>query len=194
MDALINIITDPRFIGWGAITVIDKLLRPHTGRFEMASTINAGVLTVGGLYTLSQIIQNKPSQHIINWVKYSGLAYYMFDTPTARPELVFHHLLYFAMIYYTPDMPLFTASAFLLDLPITLLNVVLYLRSRKIPVPLWMKIILITSYFITRLVIFPVSLVHHWKQLSQAAFVLPWIYSALTVMGVYWFKLLITKA
>lgn len=190
---VLTCITDKRVIVWTLITLVDRYLRPKIGRLEIASTINAGILTGGGFYGLYQLIKGHDAQPTVNWVKYSGLIYYLLDCLTARPEMVFHHLLYFAMVYYQPDMPGFSISAFLLDVPITFLNVAMYLMSKKLPVPLWMKIIIVVTYFITRLVIFPISIGMNWSALSKATPILPWVYTALAVMGAYWFKLLIAK-
>lgn len=193
---IVDILTkvkDPRLIGWTTLTIIDRYLRPKIGRLEIASTVNAAVLTGGGFIALHKLLRGVDSQPTLNWVKYSGVIYYLLDCLTARPEMIFHHLLYFIMVYYQPDMPAFSISAFLLDLPITFLNIAMYMRSKNIPLPMWLKIVILTTYALTRLIIFPTSIVYNWKALSKASRILPWVYTTLALMGVYWFKLLLAK-
>jgi hypothetical protein len=176
---------------WIAIHVADRLLQRYIGRFELASTVNATVMTAAAVVQLVTGAEWHPTVAALKWFP---VTYYITDLPMCNLTMRVHHMAAVVIFVLTPDQPLFVAVMMLCELPIPFLNIALWResRGRRVGFPLAMTVLV--SYALTRLIIFPAAIVWNFAFLACIHALLPAPYILVAVMSAWWFLRLVNRA
>jgi hypothetical protein len=179
---------------WGLFMQVDRRIQSRIGRFEIAATVNATALAVAGVVQIVDCIWGECElTDFTNWIRNIAICYYLADLPRCSRLMVLHHIATISIFAFTPSFPWFVSSLLLLEVPLPPLNYALWIRGRGLPVPTWLKAVIVVTYFLTRVAIFPTAYVLHFWRIFAVHPLLPAPYALLVVLGVRWFHEIVSK-
>lgn len=179
-------------LAWSVAIKRDIAWQQRNGRLAICSTANAGVLAAVGVVQLWACIRDEFHPLSEMTIPFA-IGYYAADFVHCALLMRIHHIVTIAVFLTTPHYPMFVASLLLLEVPVPFLNFALWFRSRRLPVPRALKIAVVVSYFIARVVVFPVTLVVYIGALYQLHPLLPVPYIAIALLGMKWFREIVSR-
>jgi hypothetical protein len=174
---------------WIAIFRLEQWVSLQQGRFDLASTLNAAFVAVLGI--IIAITPDMSEADIRKW-NFVPVAYYITDFARTSNDMRVHHIATMAIYQWTPFVPEFVAALMMLDIPIPILNFALWWRRRSV-VPAWLKMLVAVSYFVPRLVWYPLQLGRASAAIMDVHPLMILPYVLLVLLNAWWFTLIVRK-
>ena len=179
---------------WYHLIVWDRAQRIYWGRLEVASTLNAVIISIGGVLIAIKHYYGYDISIDIHILRFIPVGYYLVDCIYTTPIFILHHIAVFALVLLAPATPSLSIAVFLMEIPIGPLNIVLWMRSYTPSIQIGgLEIFVISTFFVTRVVLFPIALLWNLGVIvgHQAALLLVPVFACITTLNLYWFAKLI---
>ena len=179
---------------WATCMLVDQHVQRRIGRLECTAILNSAILAIAGVVqTVSCIQGGTELTDLTQFMRYFATGYYICDLPRCRPVMLLHHAVTIAIFTCTPDLAWFVAALLLLEIPVPPLNCALWMRNSGRVIPQWLKVGVVVSYFIPRVVLFPIAIYCNLDALMAVHPLLPAPYIVLATLSTWWFYEICSK-
>jgi hypothetical protein len=151
---------------WIITFSVDMSMRKIWGRYELASTINATIISATAIACLELYFWNLSIDNTIYVMKIWIVWYFVFDIFISSKEFILHHVAALLLIFSDyGDLRFFSICILLTEIPVPFINYGLYALHTKTALSTQFTNIGITLFAVTRLLILPLAVIANIREL-----------------------------